>query len=153
MQRPTCTGLRVRSPTDAQVIFHAVSLNILPMVNRRLDTEERRAISSGSVFVWEERGPNSEATGVSSLTARSSAMTDIAQLGIERWTDGIRWGPSRVRDVSHQRNRVMACCLTLTLLFTGISVLSREGSRTHGHGRNIRIGDIVSSPLDFDVET
>jgi len=82
MQRPTCNELRVRSPADAQVIFHAVSLNILPMVSRRLDTEERRAISSGSVFVWEERGPNSEATG----------------LGIERWTDGIRWGPSRVRD-------------------------------------------------------
>ena len=65
MQRPTCSGLRVRSPADAQVIFHAVSLNILPMVSRRLDTEERRAISSGCVFVWEERGPNAEATGVS----------------------------------------------------------------------------------------
>jgi hypothetical protein len=82
MQRPTCTGLRVRSPSDAQVIFHAVSLNVLPMVARRLDMEERRAIVSGCVFVWEERGPNAEATG----------------LGIERWTDGIRWGPSRVRD-------------------------------------------------------
>jgi hypothetical protein len=80
--RPTCTGLRVRSPSDAQVIFHAVSLNILPMVSRRLDTDERRSISSGCVFVWQERGPNAEATG----------------LGIERWTDGIRWGPSRVRD-------------------------------------------------------
>lgn len=52
------------------------------MVARRLDTEERRAIHSGCVFVWEERGANTEATG----------------LGIERWTDGIRWGPSRVRD-------------------------------------------------------
>ncbi|KII92659.1 hypothetical protein PLICRDRAFT_37436 [Plicaturopsis crispa FD-325 SS-3] len=82
VQRPTCSQLRVRSPADAQVIFHAVRLQLLPMVTRRLDTEERRAIKSGSVFVWEERGPNSEATG----------------LGIERWTDGIRWGPSRVRD-------------------------------------------------------
>lgn len=34
------------------------------MVGRRLDTEERRNISSGSVFVWEERGANAEATGV-----------------------------------------------------------------------------------------
>ncbi|KAF8893453.1 Gti1/Pac2 family-domain-containing protein [Infundibulicybe gibba] len=82
MQRPTCTRLRVRTPADAHVIFHAVSLKILPMVSRRLDNEERRAISSGCVFVWEERGPNAEATG----------------LGIERWTDSIRWGPSRVRD-------------------------------------------------------
>ncbi|KAJ7451860.1 Gti1/Pac2 family-domain-containing protein [Mycena galericulata] len=83
MQSPTCTGIRVRSPTDAHVIFHAVSLGILPMITRRLDTEERRAISSGCVFVWEERGgPNTEPMG----------------LGIERWTDSIRWGPSRVRE-------------------------------------------------------
>jgi len=75
--------LRVRSPADAHVIFHAVSLNLLPIVARRLDTEERRAISSGCVFVWEERGSNAETTG----------------LGIERWTDSIRWGPSRVKDV------------------------------------------------------
>lgn len=56
-----------RSPPDAQVIFHAVAVGVLPMVTRRLDTEERRAITSGSVFVWEERGPNPEATGVSTL--------------------------------------------------------------------------------------
>ncbi|KAF5355447.1 hypothetical protein D9758_006391 [Tetrapyrgos nigripes] len=82
MQRPTCTMLRVRSTAEAHVIFHAVSLNLLPIVSRRLDTEERRHISSGCVFVWEERGSNAEATG----------------LGIERWTDSIRWGPSRVKD-------------------------------------------------------
>ncbi|KAF9472440.1 hypothetical protein BDN70DRAFT_886989 [Pholiota conissans] len=52
------------------------------MVTRRLDTEERSLITSGSVYVWEERGPQAELTGV----------------GIERWTDGIRWGPSRVRE-------------------------------------------------------
>ncbi|KAF5380228.1 hypothetical protein D9757_008227 [Collybiopsis confluens] len=83
MQRPTCTMLRVRSPSDAHVIFHAVSLNLLPIVARRLDTEERRAISSGCVFVWEERG---------------SGSSESAGIGIERWTDSIRWGPSRVKD-------------------------------------------------------
>ncbi|TFK53567.1 hypothetical protein OE88DRAFT_1733468 [Heliocybe sulcata] len=82
MQRPTCTNIRLRATTDAHVIFHAVYLGILPMVVRRLDSEERRSIVPGSVFVWEERSPNTEATG----------------LGIERWTDGIKWGPSRVRD-------------------------------------------------------
>lgn len=82
MQRPTCTEVRVRSVSDALVIFYAVSKGILPIVSRRLDSEERRCIRSGSVYVWEERGPDAEATG----------------LGIERWTDGIRWGPSRVRD-------------------------------------------------------
>ncbi|TFK25215.1 hypothetical protein FA15DRAFT_591012 [Coprinopsis marcescibilis] len=82
MQRATATGLRIRSPADARVIFHAVVTDVLPMVSRRLDTEERSLIQPGSVYVWEERGPQSELTGV----------------GIERWTDGIRWGPSRVRE-------------------------------------------------------
>ncbi|EEB92400.1 hypothetical protein MPER_09096 [Moniliophthora perniciosa FA553] len=82
MQRATCTGLRIRSPSDARVIFHAVLLNVLPMVTRRLDSEERSLITPGTVYVWEERGPQAEITGV----------------GIERWTDGIRWGPSRVRE-------------------------------------------------------
>ncbi|KAJ3882604.1 Gti1/Pac2 family-domain-containing protein [Lentinula edodes] len=82
MQRTTCTDIRIRSPADARVIFHAVLLNLLPMVTRRLDAEERALISPGSVYVWEERGPHGDLTGV----------------GIERWTDGIRWGPSRVRE-------------------------------------------------------
>ncbi|KAL0956887.1 hypothetical protein HGRIS_002995 [Hohenbuehelia grisea] len=82
LQRATCAGIRIRSPADARVIFHAVALNVLPIVTRRLDAEERSSITPGSVYVWEERGPHAEATG----------------LGIERWTDGIRWGPSRVRD-------------------------------------------------------
>jgi hypothetical protein len=65
MQRPTCTEIRVRSVSDALVIFYAVSKGILPIVSRRLDSEERRCIRSGSVYVWEERGPDAEATGVS----------------------------------------------------------------------------------------
>ncbi|KAI5119804.1 hypothetical protein M0805_006937 [Coniferiporia weirii] len=82
MQPPTCTGIRIRSVHDAHIVFHAVFLEVLPMVTRRLDTEERRAVRAGNVYVWEERGRNNEATG----------------LGIERWTDGIRWSASRVRD-------------------------------------------------------
>ena len=67
MQRPTCTDVRVRSVSDALVIFYAVSIGVLPIVSRRLDSEERRCIRSGSVYVWEERGPDAEATGVSLL--------------------------------------------------------------------------------------
>ncbi|KAI0666010.1 Gti1/Pac2 family-domain-containing protein [Trametes maxima] len=83
MQLPTCTGIRIRSMADAHVIFHAVSLGLLPIVARRLDIDERRYIHSGCVCVWEERSASGEG---------SSAT------GIERWTDGRRWGPSRVRD-------------------------------------------------------
>jgi hypothetical protein len=78
MQRPTCTEIRVRSVSDALVIFYAVSKGILPIVSRRLDSEERRCIRSGSVYVWEERGPDAEATGVSlSIPILSIPLTSL----------------------------------------------------------------------------
>lgn len=83
-QRPTCTGIRVRSTRDANVLFHAVTCGILPMVNRRLDAADRTALRPGCVYVWEERSPASDATGT----------------GMERFTEGRHWHPSRVRDVS-----------------------------------------------------
>ncbi|KAL0956834.1 hypothetical protein HGRIS_002945 [Hohenbuehelia grisea] len=82
MQRPTCTNVRIRSTVDAHKIFYAVQQGILQMVTRRLDADERLALRSGCVYAWEERGPHTEITG----------------LGIERFTEGRRWSPSRVRD-------------------------------------------------------
>ncbi|KAH8806841.1 Gti1/Pac2 family-domain-containing protein [Flagelloscypha sp. PMI_526] len=79
MQGPTCTGLRIRNPQDAHVVFHAVMLEKFAMVHRRLDSEERRQIAAGHIYVWEEKGSTSGS-------------------GIERWTDSVRWGPSRCRD-------------------------------------------------------
>jgi hypothetical protein len=39
--------------------------------------------------------------GELSFLVRALALIFVEfQLGIERWTDSIRWGPSRVRDVS-----------------------------------------------------
>lgn len=74
MQQPTISDLRIRTTTDACIIFHAVRHNMLPMVRRRLDAEERRNITTGDIFVWEEKG-NAEASGVSSanLTYATSA--------------------------------------------------------------------------------
>lgn len=69
MQQPTLTNVRIRSTRDALQIFYAVARNILPIISRRLDAEERRAIIPGNVYVWEERCANAEATG----------------LGMERW--------------------------------------------------------------------
>jgi len=77
MQRATCTGLRVRTPADARVIFHAVVENLLPIVSRRLDTEERSLITPGSIYVWEERGPNAELTGVSPLPNALLSIADV----------------------------------------------------------------------------
>lgn len=69
MQQPTLTNVRIRSTRDALQIFYAVARNLLPIISRRLDAEERRAIVPGNVYVWEERCANAEATG----------------LGMERW--------------------------------------------------------------------
>ncbi|KAH7872844.1 uncharacterized protein C8R40DRAFT_1162032 [Lentinula edodes] len=83
-QRPTLQNIRIRSTLDAHKIFYSVYQGHLEMVTRRLDADERMALGSGCVYAWEERGPHTEITG----------------LGIERFTEGRRWSPSRVRDVS-----------------------------------------------------
>ncbi|KAG7445860.1 uncharacterized protein BT62DRAFT_968638 [Guyanagaster necrorhizus] len=91
IQRPTLENVRIRTPRDALVVFHGVALNILPLITRRLNIEEWRAVVAGNVYVWEERGVNTETVG----------------LGLERWTDGMAWGPSRIRDeflFYHQKN-------------------------------------------------
>ncbi|VDC01717.1 unnamed protein product [Peniophora sp. CBMAI 1063] len=83
MQRPTVTNLRVRTARDAEILFHAVALGMLPMITRRLDSEERMALATGCVYVWEER---------------TSVVSDSLEHGIERFTEGRSWGPSRARD-------------------------------------------------------
>lgn len=69
MQHPSLQHVRIRSTRDALHVFYAVARNVIPLITRRLDAEERRAIVPGNVYVWEERSANSEATG----------------LGMERW--------------------------------------------------------------------
>jgi hypothetical protein len=105
--------MRVRSTRDANVIFHAVNLGILPMVMRRLDAADRAALRPGCVYVWEERAPSSDATGV----------------GMERFTEGRHWHPSRVRDVSLtplSQNCINFSKFILTC-FVGLPAISREG--------------------------
>ncbi|TEB06335.1 hypothetical protein FA13DRAFT_1783682 [Coprinellus micaceus] len=82
-QGPTISHLRVRTTKDAKKIFEAVLRGHLPMVTQRLDPDQRRQISSGQVYVWEERSSN---------RSRNSSS------GIERWTDSISWGQSHVKD-------------------------------------------------------
>ncbi|KAJ7770503.1 Gti1/Pac2 family-domain-containing protein [Mycena metata] len=81
MQQPTLSHVRIRSTRDAIAVFYGVARNMLPLITRRLDAEERLCITAGTVFVWEE-----------------AASVEASGLGMERWTDGMGWGPSRVRD-------------------------------------------------------
>ncbi|EPT04658.1 hypothetical protein FOMPIDRAFT_1112974 [Fomitopsis schrenkii] len=82
-QPPTCTNLRIRSVHDAEIVLHAVTLGVLPMVHRRLDDDDRLSLTTGCIYVWEERSSNPlECTGQE----------------IQRFTEGRSWGPSRARD-------------------------------------------------------
>lgn len=107
MQQPTCTNIRIRSTHDAHVIFYAIQRKLLHMVTRRLDADERLALQTGCVYAWEERGPHTEITG----------------LGIERFTEGRRWSPSRVRDVSAQPPSAYLTAVLTPLITEGISLL------------------------------
>ena len=90
MQPATCNGVRVRTTADCNVIFYAVSLGILPLVSRRLSIDERRAIQSGCVFVWEERSPTIEAVGVRAtwFPTPCSLLTRIDSFSRTVWNVG-----------------------------------------------------------------
>ena len=74
-QPPTLKNVTIRSTRDALQVFSGVARNALPLITRRLDSEERLAIAPGNVYVWEERGP-------------------YTSPGLERWTDGMGGGPA-----------------------------------------------------------
>lgn len=59
------------------------------MITRRLDTEERRAISSGSVYVWEERGANAEAAGVSGYFSWRREASMLIRTPFLRWASSV----------------------------------------------------------------
>ncbi|KAI0084933.1 Gti1/Pac2 family-domain-containing protein, partial [Irpex rosettiformis] len=83
-QRPTLTNIHIRSVDDAKKLFYAVQLGMLPKIERRLDAQERRMLRPGNVYVWEEKGPSAGENGY--------------QVCIERWTEGLSWSASRIRD-------------------------------------------------------
>ncbi|KAH9929589.1 Gti1/Pac2 family-domain-containing protein [Epithele typhae] len=82
MQRPTLTHVHIRHAADAHKLFYAVQLGLLPKIEKRLDANERAALRPGDVYVWEEKGPNSDSFSVS----------------MERFTEGKSWTASRVRE-------------------------------------------------------
>ena len=98
----------LRDARDALVVFEAVRIGVLPLIKRRLTSDERDQLSSGNVFVWEE----AEHKG-----------------GLERWTDGRRWGPSRVRDVSTPQGCHWGAPTEPHVCTIGISLLSRKAAR------------------------
>lgn len=73
MMSETWYGL-VQTPRDAYLLLEACRVGKLYRITRRLtDLERSQIIRPGAVFVWEEK-----------------------EAGIKRWTDHVRWSPSRV---------------------------------------------------------
>ncbi|EGG10180.1 uncharacterized protein MELLADRAFT_115590 [Melampsora larici-populina 98AG31] len=63
----------IQSTHDALIVFQCCRNGTYSKVTRRLHERERRQISSGSIFVFDEQ-----------------------EAGIKRWTDGRVWSPSRI---------------------------------------------------------
>src|SRR5277367_5693545 len=63
----------IETTGDALLILEAARRGLIPRVTRRLVDAERKKITSGSVFVFDED-----------------------ESGIKRWTDGFFWSPSRI---------------------------------------------------------
>lgn len=63
----------IETTGDALIILEAARRGLIPRVTRRLVDAERKMITSGSVFVFDED-----------------------ESGIKRWTDGFFWSPSRI---------------------------------------------------------
>ena len=69
-QQPTLQNARIRTAQDALQVFFAVARNVLTLLTRRLDADERKAIRSGNVYIWEDR---------------SASTADNGGLSMERW--------------------------------------------------------------------
>ncbi|THU78527.1 hypothetical protein K435DRAFT_699867, partial [Dendrothele bispora CBS 962.96] len=63
----------IETTGDALLILEAARRGLIPRLTRRLVDTERKMITSGSVFVFDEK-----------------------ESGIKRWTDGFFWTPSRI---------------------------------------------------------
>jgi len=63
----------IETTGDALLILEAARRGLIPRVTQRLVDSERKMITSGSVFVFDED-----------------------ESGIKRWTDGFFWSPSRI---------------------------------------------------------
>ncbi len=69
-QQPTLQNARIRTAQDALLVFFAVARNVLTLLTRRLDADERKAIRSGNVYIWEDR---------------SASTVDNGGITMERW--------------------------------------------------------------------
>ncbi|KAG8717777.1 hypothetical protein FRC08_006713 [Ceratobasidium sp. 394] len=101
-ERPTHTNLRLTTASDCLVLMEGVRRGLFRLVTRRLtDAERSLYIKPGSVFVWQE-GKSCACLGIHRVFTVSIARSRPGRPGTgdncSRWTDGLAWGPSRMRE-------------------------------------------------------
>ena len=101
---------------------------LLPKIEKRLDANERAALRPGDVYVWEEKGPN----------------TDSFSVSMERFTEGKSWTASRVREVRPSLQSLPLSTLSHVITFprTSSCIL-----RARGRARGTR----GASPLSRSI--
>ncbi|VDB83103.1 unnamed protein product [Peniophora sp. CBMAI 1063] len=109
----------IETTGDALIILEAARRGLIPRVTRRLVDSERKMITSGSVFVFDEE-----------------------ESGIRRWTDGLFWSASRIlgnfllyretdkRGAGHKSSRSDAAAEEPPASASAASNASGEGSST-----------------------
>lgn len=102
-QQPTLQNVRIRTAQDALQVFFAVARNVLTLLTRRLDADERKAIRSGNVYIWEDRSASTVDNGGITMERwyawRFARCLALPHLAPSLRTDGMSWGPSRIREV------------------------------------------------------
>jgi hypothetical protein len=102
-QQPTLQNVRIRTAQDALQVFFAVARNVLTLLTRRLDADERKAIRSGNVYIWEDRSASTLDNGGITMERwyvwRLARCFDFTSSRSSVRTDGMSWGPSRIREV------------------------------------------------------
>ncbi|KZO95778.1 hypothetical protein CALVIDRAFT_537760 [Calocera viscosa TUFC12733] len=79
---PSVARAGVSSQHDALVIFEAARRGCIPVMRHRLaDNEKDIHLMPGSVYVWEE-----------------AHASDRSSRCLRRWTDGVKWSQSRMRE-------------------------------------------------------
>lgn len=95
---------------DALLVLEATRLNILPKVKRRLNDTERKNITAGSVFAWNE-----------------------TECGMKRWTDGKTWLASKVKGpfLTYQENDLTRNVLPNGLIKQSFSLTTKQNEKFH----------------------
>ncbi|TDL23438.1 hypothetical protein BD410DRAFT_827756 [Rickenella mellea] len=129
----------IETTGDALLILEAARRGLIPRVTRRLVDSERKMITSGSVFVFDED-----------------------ESGIKRWTDGFFWSPSRIlgnfllyretdkRGAGHRgaRSEAQAAETANALLVNEQTLTNADGTRADGQTLSRPKGEMGSIGID-----